>query len=284
MKLSRFGEVIKFNKFRKIQAGFALLFVIALSNGCGSGGSDIAAADRVFAEANRLYQEGDFAGARVKLLDLLVQFPENPRLHNNLGNVLVKEGLFDEAREHYQRALGFSPGYVVARVNLAMLSLMNQETEAAFAMLSQIQSDYPDHADVHNGLGVCELRRGNVSSAVNHFRKAIDIKDGHPMLYNNLAYAYAESNEYLNEAQKLVKEAIKDDPENPVLLDTQGWVLFKRGVFEEAIEQLNAALAEDPDSKTIRSHLVNVYRWLGQEERAVEIISEGIRLKAMSGK
>ena len=96
------------------------------------------------------------------------------------------------------------------------------------------------------------------------------------MLYNNLAYAYAESNEYLNEAMKSVKEALKNDAANPVFLDTQGWILFKRGVFEDAIASLTSALEQDPKSKPIRSHLAHVYRWLGQPDKAVELIAQGL--------
>lgn len=255
---------------------FILLLGIA-GSGCLSQ-SDMAAADRHFAEANRLYREGEFSEARDKILQLLAHYPENPRLHNNLGNLLLKAGMQDEAMEHYQKALEYSPGYVIARANVAMLSLMNGETDAAFNILSEIEPDYPDHADVQNGLGVCELKRGNVHKAVDHFRKAVDIHEGTPMLYNNLAYAYAESNEYLNEAMKLIKEAMRDDPENPVFLDTQGWILFKRGVFEEAIASLTSALDQEPTSQTTRSHLVHVYRWLGQSGKAVELISQGSQL------
>jgi len=261
----------------RIAAAVLIIFLAVLYSGC-LGQSDMAAADRDFAEANRLYRAGHFSEARDKILKLLAHYPENPRLHNNLGNLLLKAGMADEAMAHYKKALEYSPGYVIARANVAMLSLMNGDTDAAFSILSDIEPDYPDHADVQNGLGICELRRGNVEKAVNHFRKAVDIHEGTPMFYNNLAYAYAESDEYLNEAMKSVKEALKDDGENPIFLDTQGWILFKRGVFEGAIASLTSALEQDPKSKTIRSHLVHVYRWLGQSGKAVELISQGAQI------
>ncbi|MDX1763284.1 MAG: tetratricopeptide repeat protein, partial [bacterium] len=144
-----------------------LVLIILLSlvySGC-LGQSEMASADRYFAEANRLYREERFSEARDIILKLLAHYPENPRLHNNLGNLLFKEGMLEEAMTHYRKALEYSPGYVIASANVAMLSLMAGDTDAAFGILSKIEPDYPDHADVQNGLGVCELRRGNLEKA-----------------------------------------------------------------------------------------------------------------------
>jgi Flp pilus assembly protein TadD len=257
--------------------GILFILVGGLSVGCAFGVSGARQPAQIFIEANRLYADGNYKAAEEKLLDLSEKMPGNPRIANNLGNVYMKQGDLVAARSSYEKALEINPGYVIARVNLAVLSLRNGKTEEAYAAFREILKAYHDDADIRNGLGVCELRRGRIEEGVNHFRKAIDIQGEFPLFYNNLAYAYAEANEYLNESLKMAKEALKVEPGNPVYLDTLGWVYFKRGVFDRSIELLQDALDRAPAKAEIRSHLVSVYRWMGREDEAIALIREGIR-------
>lgn len=259
-----------------------LLLLCLPIGGCSASRPDILEGDRVFAEANRLYAGGNIDQAEAKLLWLIENFADNPRPYNNLGNLYAGKGENDKALAQYRRALQLNPGYLIARMNLAVLSLKQRETEEAIRLLREGEKEYPENAALQNGLGIYEIQKGNPGNAVDHFRKAIDLEGAEASYYNNLAYAYAESNEYLNEALKLAKEALKADSENGVYLDTLGWVYFKRGVFNRAKESLNEALRKDPGSEIIRSHLITVHRWIGEEEEAVGLIKDGIRMRVMA--
>ncbi len=258
-----------------VRLGFiGIILLVFLAYGCDLHESKGILMDRMFVKGNHLYDQGKFAEAEKIFLGMIEGNPENPRLHNNLGNVYVREGRVGDAKRQYRKALELNPGYVIARVNLAVLLLENGDSDLARRLFQKELGRYPEHADLHNGLGVFSLRTGRVKEAVDHFRKAIDIEGEVPFLYNNLAFAYAESNEYLNEALKLAKEAVKSDPENPVFLDTMGWVYFKRGVFDNAILNLKASLQRDPTSRRTRSHLITLYRWIGRESDAADLIRD----------
>jgi Flp pilus assembly protein TadD len=239
--------------------------------------------DRVFAEANQLFSEGKLKEAEKKYQWLIQNVSDNPRPYNNLGNLYARLGEKEKARTQYEKALQLNPGYLIARLNLAVLSLKHGETDEALKWLREGIKEYPDNSALHNGLGICAMRKWDNKEAVRHFQKAIDIEESKSELYNNLAYAYAESNEHLNEALKLSKEVYKKDADNAVFLDTLGWVYFKRGVFDESINYLSRALEKDPHSAKIRSHLVKVYRWMGDNEKVRGLIKDGIRLRALSG-
>ncbi len=256
-----------------------LLAVVVTIAGCSLATPDSGGGDRLFREANRLYAEGEYTESAEKLQWLIGRYPENPRLFNNLGNVYFKQGRLQEARDQYGRALELNPGYAIATVNLAVLSLKSGRTEEALQTFHQNLATYPDYPDGHNGLGVCELQQGRTEAAMNHFRQAIDLNGGTPPMFNNLAYAYAESNIYLNEALNLAKETLKSDPDNKAFLDTLGWVYFKRGVFDQSVDHLRAALNLEPASEVIRSHLSTVYRWTGRNDEAMALAVEGIRLR-----
>lgn len=59
---------------------------------------------------------------------------------------------------------------------------------------------------------------------------------------NFLAYCYAQKGENLDEALSLVEEALKDKPENYAMIDTKGWVLYKKGETKNALKLLKKAL------------------------------------------
>jgi Flp pilus assembly protein TadD len=267
--------------FQSITATAIFLFCLCFA-GCGTAGTSPVESDRIFSEANQLYFAGKFSEAEEKFQWLIRNNTENPRLYNNIGNLYFNRGETEKAEAQYKKALELNPGYLIARVNLAMLSLKHGEPEDALRLLQDGIKEYPENADLHNGIGIYELRKGKIKEAVNPFRKAIDIQGENPVFYNNLAYAYAESNEYLNEALKLAKKALKGDPQNAVFLDTLGWIYFKKGVFDESIVYLSSALEIAPRTEVIRSHLVTVYRWIGQEQKALHLLKEGIRLRVMS--
>ncbi len=59
----------------------------------------------------------------------------------------------------------------------------------------------------------------------------------------------------LAEAERLIDEALAMEPENPNFLDTKGWVLYRRGRLDEALEYLERAAEILPDDPEIGAHV-----------------------------
>jgi Flp pilus assembly protein TadD len=70
-----------------------------------------------------------------------------------------------------------------------------------------------------------------------------------------LAYIYAESEANLDQGLEYAIKAAGLAPRDASVLDTLGWVYFKRGNFEKAIENLKSSVELRPNSPTIRYHL-----------------------------
>jgi len=68
---------------------------------------------------------------------------------------------------------------------------------------------------------------------------------------------------------------------DPNLLDTHGWVRFKRGEYAEALPVLERALERKPDSGEIRFHAAMAELRAGQRERARDNLQSAL---AGSGK
>lgn len=101
-----------------------------------------------------------------------------------------------------------------------------------------------------------------------------------PIALNNLGYFLIERNERLDEAVKLVQQAIEIDPENPSYLDSLGWGYFKTGKLDLAEQNLKKALKIDPFSATMLDHLGDVYQKQGNIELAKQFWQRALNYAA----
>jgi len=74
-------------------------------------------------------------------------------------------------------------------------------------------------------------------------------------LINLISMEYADQNLKLAEALQLIDTALIFQPENPIFLDTKGWILFKLGRKREAIDIINKSLSLCPNCKETKDHL-----------------------------
>jgi len=93
-----------------------LALIVALAAGAALG---TARADTAqFDAANKLYETGNFAGARDAYLQLIKAGPLSANLYYNLGNAEWRLGDSGEAAVDYERALALEPSHAEARANL----------------------------------------------------------------------------------------------------------------------------------------------------------------------
>jgi tetratricopeptide (TPR) repeat protein len=82
-----------------------------------------------------------------------------------------------------------------------------------------------------------------------------------------LGYSLAERGVRLAEAEQLIRKAITQAPDDGYIIDSLGWVQFKQGRAEEALQTLQRAyrLKQDPE---IAAHLGEVMWSLGKRDEA----------------
>ena len=122
---------------------------------------------------------------------------------------------------------------------------------------------------------------GDHAGAEATLRAILKESPGNPIALNNLGYFLLERNERIDEALKMIQEAVKVDPTNPSYLDSLGWAFFKLGKLSDAEKHLKEAAKLDSLSATINEHLGDVYLKQGraddarrQWQKALELASE----------
>ena len=90
---------------------------------------------------------------------------------------------------------------------------------------------------------------------------------------NALGYSWTERNIRMPEAQELITKALNLTPEDPFIMDSMGWVLYRQGKLTEALQTLENAfrLKADPE---IAAHLGEVLWSLERKDEARRILKD----------
>ena len=98
--------------------------------------------------------------------------------------------------------------------------------------------------------------------------KSLEISPDNALVQNNLGYTLAERNIKLDEAEELIMAALEAEPDNGYYVDSMGWVLYRQGKLEEALEYLQRSDRIIPNQAEVIDHIAEVYWVMGEEELA----------------
>ena len=84
-------------------------------------------------------------------------------------------------------------------------------------------------------------QKEDTSSAIAEYKKGIDADPNNFLALNQLAWVYAEQGDHLDEALAFAQKAASLSA-SPGVVDTLGWVFYKRGEYAQAVEQFEQAL------------------------------------------
>jgi tetratricopeptide (TPR) repeat protein len=151
--------------------------------------------------------------------------------------------------------------------------------DRAAAVLEEADRAMPDTADIKYELAMLNERRGRLDELERLLRQVIALEPGHAHAYNALGYTLADHNQRLPEALQLITRALSISPNDPFILDSMGWVRFRMGQTDQAVDYLSRAYAERPEPD-IGAHLAEALWRKGQRDRATELLREAYRKDA----
>jgi tetratricopeptide (TPR) repeat protein len=168
---------------------------------------------------------------------------DSPRFRSRVGWVLFHANRLDEAYQAYAELIErldslHEPPEIrevlrETRLVLSNICVLKEEHPEAVEWLQQVLDEFP--ADV--------------------------------AALNDLGYLWADRGEHLQRAQRMLREAVDEAPDNAAYRDSLGWVLYRLGRLEEAIQELQKA-AEMESDPVILDHLGDAYLALGKRDEA----------------
>jgi Flp pilus assembly protein TadD len=146
--------------------------------------------------------------------------------------------------------------------------LRDQKADKATAQFQQLLEVNPKQAGPHMMIAVIYDSQKKFELSEKHYRACLEIDPRFAPAANNLAYILAEGNRDLNEALKYAQIAKASLPEDPSVMDTLGWVYYKKGLYDSAIAEFKASLAKAPENPTVAYHLGLAYHKKGDADKA----------------
>ncbi len=183
--------------------------------------------------------------------------------------VLAKQGKLDAARAHL-RQVDVSNNQERVQLLLIEAQLLrdaNQPREA-FDLVGRALESMPDQPELLYDYAMLAEKLDRMDLLEINLKKLISLQPDHAHAYNALGYSLAERNLRLPEAEGLIEKALQLSPDDPFIIDSMGWVLYRMGKNEQALEFLRKAYAARPDPE-IAAHLGEVL-WVAGERREAE--------------
>jgi Tfp pilus assembly protein PilF len=193
--------------------------------------------------------------------------------HTLLALVYSLQGKSDQATGEYETALrsalAVDPQNIRIHKSLAQVYLRKNKFSDAEKTYRFILSLAPSDFESHFFLGTIYEQQNKRRQAIEEFKAALKFNPEYPDALNSLGYLYAEESINLKEAEEMIKQALIYEPTNGAYVDSLGWVYFKQGRYEEAIQELEQAVQflSDP---VIYEHLGDVYLEQGNLIKARE--------------
>ncbi len=260
------------------------------------------AAEAFFNTGRALAQERSRGQAVVYLRLALALKPDFPVAYMLLGDVLERDGQYDEALAAYRAVM---PDAVLgwdARFEAALLLAQMEKTDESIAALQSMLAERPDNLNVLTSLadtlrtqerfaearaaydkviarigtpterhwalfyarGITFERMQRWKEAEADLKKALSLSSDQPLVLNYLGYSWIEQGRNLDEALAMIQKAVEQRPDDGYIVDSLGWALYRLGRYKEAVEWLEKAAALIPEDPTINDHLGDAYWQAGR--------------------
>lgn len=194
-----------------------------------------------------------------------------------MAHVFVLEGKMDEARKTLHDTAATSVGER-SQLLIAEAQLLRDASryEDAYAVLADGLAQHPDEPDLLYEAALSAEKIGKMDVVERDLRRLIALRPDNAQAYNALGYTLADHNERLDEAQQLIDKALQLAPNDAFIMDSKGWVLYRRGQAEAALDMLKKAYGVRADPE-IAAHLGEVLWSLGRQDEARKTWSDAAK-------
>jgi Tfp pilus assembly protein PilF len=160
----------------------------------------------------------------------------------SIAQLCERQGDVQQARHHYQRALGMWPGHVeVLRAAARMEDRCNQ-LQLAEHLYRQAVATNPQHAGALNDLGLCLARQGKLDASLQMIEQAVQLHPAKPLYRNNAATVLVE----MRQDQKALAHLTAVHGSAAANFNV-GQLLVQRARPNEAVPYFVAAIEQNPE-------------------------------------
>lgn len=233
------------------------------------------------------------------LRSIQVKYP-SPAVEGIIADVSASVGKFDQTVKSYAALDKESKLDATALGKYAEALQWTGDLKQAIAVARRAQALAPQNPQRNAFLAFLLQISGETEEAIALYRSVVKAQPANLETANNLAYLLADMGKDLPEANQLASKCVREKPDNDGYLDTLGFVVYKQGQHDNAVDIFQKAVKKQPNQGVFRYHLalallakgdqVQAKRELEQavrqnllpadKKKAEELLSSGLRAKA----
>ena len=179
---------------------------------------------------------------------------------------------FDEALRLYDVLAEDWPDEVEPLVDKGDLLRRNERFEEAARAygraLDRMAPDDEQRWPVLYRRGIAHERSKAWPQAEADFLRALDLEPEQPEVLNYLGYSWLDRGENIERAVGMIREAVRQRPDDGYIVDSLGWGYYLLGRYQDAVQELERAVELRPQDTTINDHLGDAYWRVGRRAEA----------------
>lgn len=239
--------------------------------------------DKVYYELGHLYLQKNESLSAVNAFSMALEKDDNnPFYHNSIAFALVQLEQYDDAIEHYQRAININPDpYWTSIVCQALGSVyleIKENPEAAIVLYQTASVLNPDSEESQISIGDTYFSMDDYDNAIKAYCDAIKINPENAKAYCKCGMALWEK-DYTEEAIVAYHKAIALNPDYAIAHNNLGVIyLDDIGNVSEAIDLFQKAVDDNSEYTLAYFNLGRAYALLGENTKAARYFQRALDL------
>ncbi len=223
-------------------------------------------------------QAGQMKDAENELTRLYTDDPDSAEVYQLMRRFYAQAGRMNDLIGKLEDRRVIEPRDVDVVRQLASLYADQKRIPEGLRLLDTTRAVVADDPDLLYVLSEGYSELGQKQQAEDVLEQVLKIDPAHPGACNDLGFSWADQGKNLVRAEAMIRVAVAAEPDNTSFLDSLGWVLYKRGKFDEARKYLQQAIAPQviPDP-VVLDHLGDTLYRLSKPDEAYRIWQQSLK-------
>ena len=189
-----------------------------------------------------------------------------------IGNILVAQKEFDRAAVVYHQVQNGPEEHAIPAYQLEIdLYRQQNDFEQAMEVANLGLSMFKDDPNILYSRAMLFEKLDDMGSLERDLMKILKDDPENALAMNALGYTWADRDMNLDEAYDYIMRAHAIEPEDKAILDSVGWIYYKKGDLELAEKYLKMAVKDNERDLESYEHLLIVLEELGKADEAANL-------------
>ena len=221
----------------------------------------------------------DFDTAMRRVRQQMEKTPNYAPVYFVEGKIYAAQSDWPRAEASFKKAVDLDGNFEKAYQLLITTYLAEDKVAEATTQLEELKKKNTTDPRPRLLLASIFQKQKNFAAARDEYEKLLAGSPNFAPALNNLAWLYADQFNDLNKATELAQKASSLQPADPSVADTLGWVLYKRGDYQQALTRLETSARNLPNNPAVQYHLGMTLYMMGKMDPARAALQKAVEAK-----